>query len=87
MQIALLDDFQSVARGFADSTKLGAAAAVDVFDINPLAAADPTRSILNPLLTPHVSHVIRETCQIYYTGIVETIAAFIEGKPIRVITP
>ena len=50
MQIAILDDYQNVARGFAEDRIAGAA--VDVFD----------------------------------TKIVEAIAAFTEGNPIRVIT-
>lgn len=45
MRIALLDDYQSVARGFAVSTKLEAGAAMDVVGTKPLAAADPIRVI------------------------------------------
>ena len=51
MQIAILDDYQNVARDFAKDRVAGAA--VDVFD----------------------------------TGIVEAIAAFMHGNSIRVITP
>jgi phosphoglycerate dehydrogenase-like enzyme len=62
-----------------------AAAAIDVFDIEPLPAHHPLRSVENTLLTGHTGYVMRETFAVAYGGAVEDIRAWLEGKPVRVL--
>ncbi|MET7998129.1 D-2-hydroxyacid dehydrogenase family protein [Amycolatopsis sp. NPDC005232] len=61
-----------------------AAAALDVYDVEPLPADHPVRGLDNVILTPHVGYVSRETYEIFYRDAVEDIAAFQAGEPIRV---
>ncbi|WP_326833896.1 D-2-hydroxyacid dehydrogenase family protein [Amycolatopsis rhabdoformis] len=61
-----------------------AAAALDVYDVEPLPADHPVRGLDNVILTPHVGYVSRETYEIFYRDAVEDIAAFQAGAPIRV---
>jgi phosphoglycerate dehydrogenase-like enzyme len=61
-------------------------AALDVYDIEPLPADSPLRGVPNLLLTPHVGYVTRETYEIFYPQMVEAIAAFLAGKPVRIIS-
>lgn len=62
-----------------------AGAALDVFDIEPLPADHPFRSLSNTLLTPHIGYVTEENYRCNYGDAVEDIRAFLQGKPIRVI--
>lgn len=62
-----------------------AGAALDVFDSEPLPADHPFRSLKNVLATPHVGYVTEDTYKIFYQDIVENIAAWLDGKPIRVV--
>jgi phosphoglycerate dehydrogenase-like enzyme len=57
----------------------------DVYDREPLPADHPLRRAPNVLLTPHIGYVTQETYRAFYPQIVENIAAFLDGKPIRVI--
>ncbi|WIX78152.1 D-2-hydroxyacid dehydrogenase family protein [Amycolatopsis carbonis] len=61
-----------------------AAAALDVYDVEPLPTDHPVRGLDNVILTPHVGYVSRETYEIFYRDAVEDIAAFRAGEPIRV---
>ncbi|MGW7536740.1 D-2-hydroxyacid dehydrogenase family protein [Amycolatopsis sp. NPDC054798] len=63
-----------------------AAAALDVYDVEPLPADHPLRELDNAILTPHIGYVSRETYEIFYGGAVEDIAAFQAGEPINVLT-
>jgi phosphoglycerate dehydrogenase-like enzyme len=60
-------------------------AALDVYDIEPLPANHPLRSLDNALLTPHIGYVSRQLYSVFYQDAVEDIAAFISGSPIRLI--
>jgi phosphoglycerate dehydrogenase-like enzyme len=59
------------------------AAAIDVFDTEPLPADHPLRSLPNALLTGHVGYVTRDLYTIFYRDAVEDIAAYQAGSPIR----
>jgi phosphoglycerate dehydrogenase-like enzyme len=61
------------------------AAAIDVFDTEPLPAHHQLRSLPNALLTGHVGYVTSELYETFYQDSVEDIAAFRAGTPIRVI--
>ena len=60
-------------------------AALDVFDTEPLPADDPLRSLPNVILTPHIGYVTTETMRVFYGGILESLEAFLIGKPIRML--
>lgn len=61
-------------------------AALDVFNHEPLAASHPLRKLNNVLLTPHLGYVTEENYRMQFAQIVENIDAWLNGKPVRVIT-
>ncbi|HQV57478.1 MAG TPA: D-2-hydroxyacid dehydrogenase family protein [Ilumatobacteraceae bacterium] len=62
-----------------------AGAGLDVFETEPLAADDALRRTANTVLTPHTGYVTDDCYRIFFTHIVENIAAWQAGEPIRVI--
>jgi len=60
-------------------------AAFDVYDREPLPADHPPRRTPNVLLTPHIGYVTEENYRSSFPQIVENVAAFLDGNPIRVI--
>lgn len=62
-----------------------AGAAIDVFGVEPLPAGDPWRTAPNTVLTPHIGYVTTGTYERFYGDAVEDIAAFREGRPVRVL--
>jgi phosphoglycerate dehydrogenase-like enzyme len=62
-----------------------AGAALDVYDREPLPPDHRLRRIPNLLLTPHIGYVTREAYTVFYRDMVEGIAAFLAGRPERVI--
>lgn len=62
-------------------------AGLDVYAVEPLPYDHPIRHLSNVVLTPHVGYVTEETYRLFYGDMVEDIRAYLEGKPIRVITP
>jgi phosphoglycerate dehydrogenase-like enzyme len=60
-------------------------AGLDVFDREPLPAGHPLRTLGHAVITPHLGYVTEETYRIYYSGVVEDIAAWLSGTPVRVI--
>lgn len=64
-----------------------AGAGLDVFDTEPLPAEHPFRSLPNVLATPHLGYVTQGSYRIFYAEVVEDIAAFLAGAPIRTLNP
>ena len=67
--------------------KLGAAA-IDVYDEEPLAPGHPLRdpSLIDSgrlILTPHTGYVTRQTYELFYREMVESIMAWKAGAPVR----
>ena len=61
-----------------------AGAGLDVFDQEPLPPNHPFRRLPNVVITPHIGYVSRRCYQIFYREIVEDIAGYLRGEPIRV---
>ena len=62
-----------------------AGAGLDVFWEEPLARDHPIRSLDNVVLTPHLGYVTEETYRRFYREIVENIAAWLDGAPVRLV--
>jgi phosphoglycerate dehydrogenase-like enzyme len=62
-----------------------AGAALDVYDREPLPEGDPLRSAPRTVLTPHIGYVARGTYERWWPEIVEDVAGFLDGSPLRVI--
>ena len=62
-----------------------AGAGLDVFGQEPLPADHPLRTLPRAVLTPHLGYVTEATYETFYRGAVEDVAAFLTGKPIRVL--
>jgi phosphoglycerate dehydrogenase-like enzyme len=63
-----------------------AGAGLDVFDVEPLPPDDRRRTHSKILATPHIGYVTDATYRVFYTEVIEDIAAWQAGSPIRVLT-
>jgi phosphoglycerate dehydrogenase-like enzyme len=60
-------------------------AALDVYDREPLPADHPLRQMKNVTLSPHLGYVNEENYRVFYADTVENVAAWLAGKPIRLL--
>ncbi|CAN5310099.1 D-2-hydroxyacid dehydrogenase family protein [soil metagenome] len=61
-----------------------AGAGLDTFGHEPLPHDHPLRKLDNVVLTPHLGYVTEQNYRRYYGDMVENIAAWLDGKPVRV---
>ncbi len=65
------------------STNVIAGAGLDVYEKEPLPENNKLRFLPNALLTPHIGYVTVENYNIFYTQMIESLEACVNGKPIR----
>lgn len=61
-------------------------AGLDVYDQEPLPPDHPLRQAPNTVLTPHLGYGTRDTFAQFYGESIENVLAFLDGKPIRVLS-
>ncbi len=64
-----------------------AGAGLDVFDIEPLPADHPYRTLEGIVPTPHLGYTSAENYRCYFEEGIEDIDAWLKGAPVRVMTP
>lgn len=64
-----------------------AGAALDTFSQEPLPVDHPLRKLDNVVLTPHLGYVTRENYSRIYAETIEGIEGWLNGNPLRVLTP
>jgi phosphoglycerate dehydrogenase-like enzyme len=61
------------------------AAGVDAYAVEPLPADHPFRRLDNIVCTPHLGYVSEDGYRVFFGDIVEDIAAYLDGSPVRTI--
>ncbi len=77
-------DEQALVAALRDGTIAGAG--LDVYDTEPLPAGHPLTALDNVVLLPHFGYVSEAGFREMYGQVVEDIAAFLAGSPIRIIS-
>jgi phosphoglycerate dehydrogenase-like enzyme len=62
-----------------------AGAGLDTFDVEPLPADHPFRTLPTVLATPHLGYVTQGGYRVYYRDVVADIAGYLSGEPVRVL--
>ena len=57
-----------------------AGAALDVFDVEPLPAHHPFRTLENVVATPHLGYVSRQQYEVFYGDTVKIVAAWLAKR-------
>jgi phosphoglycerate dehydrogenase-like enzyme len=61
-----------------------AGAGLDVYDTEPLPPGHALRLLPKVTLSPHIGYVTRELLGVVYSDTVEAVAAWLDGKPLRI---
>lgn len=64
-----------------------AGAGIDVYDVEPLPLDHPMRRLKHAHITPHLGFVTDTNYRLWYGQSAENIAAWLDGKPIRLLNP
>jgi phosphoglycerate dehydrogenase-like enzyme len=59
-----------------------AAAALDVFSSEPLAAGNPLLQVPNLVLSPHLGFACQQVFEQFYADVAESVLAWVEGQPL-----
>ncbi|MEA2976733.1 MAG: hypothetical protein QOF19_2253 [Alphaproteobacteria bacterium] len=63
-----------------------AGAGIDVYDIEPLPLDHPFRKLTNAVTTPHLGYATLDNFKFFYPRMVKDIRAWLDGRPINVMT-
>ncbi|HEY2757012.1 MAG TPA: D-2-hydroxyacid dehydrogenase family protein [Pseudolabrys sp.] len=77
-------DQAALLKALQDKTIAGAG--LDVFEVEPLPLDHPYRKLDNVVITPHLGYVSEQNYRKYFPDIVADIRAWLDGKPVRVIS-